>query len=154
MSGKSRWVWSSLLLQSALLAYYEAIEWINIFPWNDIRKGNGQARLDWIVTAVVIVLNGITLIRLKWGMIAAVLGYGFWLWLQIDGWWLPYIRGASPGWARVYSRFFSQTVKFLPSFGTHLAPDACHIVLQGLVAGAMVTTLLGIVEIRRTKALP
>jgi hypothetical protein len=56
MSGKSRWVWSSLLLQSALLAYYEAIEWINIFPWNDIRKGNGQARLDWIVTAVVIVL--------------------------------------------------------------------------------------------------
>jgi len=153
MSRKSRWVRLSLFFQVALLAYYETIEWINIFPWNDIRAGNGQAILDWIVTGILIVLIGITFFRLWGAMIAAALLYGLWLWLQIDSWWIPYIQGASPGWTRVYGRFFSQTIKFLPSSGPHLAPDACHVVLQGLIVGAMLATLFGIFEVRRSRVL-
>lgn len=77
--------------------------------------------------------------------IAAAL-YGLWLYLQIQSWWLPYLQGASPGWKRVYGRFFGETVKFLPTVGDHLAPDACHIVLQLIIFSALVTTGLAVLS--------
>jgi len=47
------WTRASLLIQGTLFAYYQIIEWVNLFPWNDIRRGNGQATLDLIVAAVL-----------------------------------------------------------------------------------------------------
>jgi hypothetical protein len=68
-----------------LLIYYQLIEWVNLFPWNEIRGGNGQETLDWIVGAVLLALILITFFQVRWAMTIAVFLYGFWLWLQIDG---------------------------------------------------------------------
>jgi hypothetical protein len=132
-----RW---ALVSQIAVLIYYQIIERVNLFPWNEIRGGNGQETLDWIVGGVLLVLILVTYFRIWWAMIAAFVLYGLWLWLQIDSWWLPYFKGASPGWTKTYAKFFSQTTNFLPTRGNHLAPDACHVILQLLIAIVLITT--------------
>lgn len=134
-----RW---SLVSQVILLTYYQIIEWVNLLPWNDIRRGNGQPSIDFIVGGIMLLLILVTVLRARWAMAVGAVLYGWWFWLQIQSWWLPYIQGASPGWKRVYGRYFAETVNFLPTVGDHLAPDACHIVLQLLIASALMTTAL------------
>ncbi len=36
----------------ALGAYLEAMEWISLYPWNNIRGGNGQETLDYIIAGL------------------------------------------------------------------------------------------------------
>ena len=140
-----RW---SLVSQVILLTYYQIIEWVSLFPWNDIRRGNGQAKIDFIVGGIMLLLILVTVLRARWAMAVGAALYGWWFWLQIQSWWLPYIQGASPGWKRVYGRYFAETVNFLPTAGDHLAPDACHIVLQLLIVSALVTTALAVLHHR------
>lgn len=46
MPSAQRWTRLSLVSQIVLLVYLEAIEWIDLFPWNNIRHGNDQQALD------------------------------------------------------------------------------------------------------------
>jgi hypothetical protein len=126
--------------QALLLIYLQAIEWLNLSPWNDVRGGNGQEGLD-------IALGGFMLLALiatwrRWwpGMLVAALGYGVWLWLQLTTFWVPYVGGASPRWQAIHARHFSQTIQWLPRWDTHLPPDASHFVLQLILAVALFAT--------------
>lgn len=138
----NRWVRIAVFNQVMLLAYLEIVEWINLFPWNDIRGGNGQPVLDVVLGLVMIGLISVTVLRWRWGMILAVLLYSFWMVLQIISWWVPYVRGASPGWQAVYARFFAHTTQIFPARGDHLPPDACHTVLQLLLLATIASTLV------------
>ncbi len=91
------WVRLSLLSQGLLFVYYQVIEWVNLFPWNDIRHGNGQSSLDLMVAAILAALLLASWRRYRWVMAIGVGLFGLWTWLQIDSWWVPYFRGASPG---------------------------------------------------------
>ncbi len=62
------WLRWSLLSQGVLFAYYQLIEWVDLFPWNDIRNGNGQVTVDLIVAVVMVVLVLITTSRVWWLM--------------------------------------------------------------------------------------
>ena len=73
--------------------------------------------------------------------------YALWAWLEIDSWWAPYFHGASVEWKRTYDRFFGETVKFLPSDGVHLPPDACHVLLQVLILAALTTSALALFQL-------
>lgn len=146
------WRRRSLIIQGALLAYYQAIEWVNVFPWNDIRQGNGQASLDLMVGVVVGMAMLATWRGIRWAMAAGTGLYGLRAWLQFDSWWMPYFRGASPAWKRTYGRFFGETIKFLPWYGLHLAPDACHMVLQALILAAVVGGVLAVLQRRLPQA--
>ena len=140
----------SLISQIVLLIYIEVIEWVNLFPWNEIRRGNGQAGLDIAIGAVMIAAIIATLLRLRIVMVIAAALYSIWLWLQIDTWWVGYFTGASPTWKRTYARFFSQTVQILPRDADHLPPDACHFVLQVLIVVALATTVFAIISLWRS----
>lgn len=144
------WTRISLFVQGTLFIYYQIIEWVDLFPWNDIRRGNGQASLDLIVAAVLIILIMGTWRRLRWLMAVGVGLYGLWAWLQIDSWWIPYFRGSSPAWKRTYDRFFGETIKFLQSDGVHLPPDACHVVLQIFIFAALITSALAVLQLFST----
>jgi hypothetical protein len=150
-----RWMRWSLFSQISLLAYLELIECVNLFPWNDVRRGNGQGSVDIAIGAVMIGAIVATIRRWRIAMAIATVLYAIWLWLQIDTWWIGYIRGASPAWKRTYARFFSETVQVLPRGGDHLPPDACHLVLQLLILAALATTALATAAaIKKRRALP
>ncbi len=75
-----------------------------------------------------------------------MVGYIVWLALQIQTWWVNYLFGASENWQRVYRRVFSRTLKILPSFGNHLAPDAMHFLMQLLLAAVIASGLIGLLR--------
>ncbi len=141
------WTRISFFFQGILFIYYQVIEWVDLFPWNDIRRGNGQESLDLIVALVLGIFIMATWRRLRWVMTVGIGLYGLWVWLQIDSWWVPYLRGASPAWKRTYDRFFSETINFLPSDGIHLSPDACHMLLQVLILGSFITISLAVFQL-------
>lgn len=120
--------------QVVLCAYLEVVEWADLFPWNDVRHGNGQPVLDVVLGIIILCAIAVTWRTWRVGMGVATLFYALWLGLQVETFWLPYLRGASPGWQRVYAANFAQTLQWLPRNGTHLPPDANHIVLQALLA--------------------
>lgn len=51
-------------------------------------------------------------------------------------------------WKRIYAANFAPCVQLLPRWGDHLPPDGCHLVLQLLLAGALITTALAFRKIR------
>ena len=129
------------IAQLVLLAYLELVEWVDLFPWNDVRGGNGQPALDLALGVVFAATAAGTFLEKRvWTRAAAILT-GVWLLLQIYSWWVPYLRGASPLWERIWRVHFAQTVQVLPSSGNHLPPDACHLLLQILIAAAFALSL-------------
>ena len=122
-------------------AYLQVVEWVNLFPWNDIRSGNGQESLD-------LILAGVTLGLVFWlwfgGRLpaaTAALGLAVWAALQATTWWIPYFTGASREWKLVYARWFDDTVSILPRTVENLPPDANHLVLHALILIAFAYSL-------------
>ena len=127
-------------LQLLLLIYLQVIEWIDLFPWNDIRGGNGQELLDVTLGAVMIAALAATYRRWRPGVWLATLVYAVWTGLQIETFWVPYALGASKRWARIHEANFAHTIQWLPSRGNHLPPDASHFVLQLLLLITLAVT--------------
>lgn len=131
---------ASIVAQSTLALYLQAIEWIDLFPWNDVRKGNGQETLDLALAAMCALAILATWRRWRPGLYFACLFYLVWLALQIATFWVPYVLGASPRWQRIHALHFGETTQILPIWGAHLPPDACHFLLQLLLVAALVPT--------------
>lgn len=140
---------TSVVSQAILLGYLGIIEWVNLYPWNDIRRGNGQEVLDIVLGVVMLACIAATARRLRTGVIVASVVYLAWLGLQITTFWIPYVNGASPRWQRIHAANFAQTVQWLPTSGTHLPPDASHFVLQLLLVVALVTTVVAAARLKR-----
>lgn len=126
----------------ALGVYLEAVEWIDLSPWNNIRGGNGQETLDCALAAIFAALAA-----WLWfgGRVPALLStalMGLWGWLQIGTWWIPYVKGASPEWSRTYAKWFAGATQILPSTPGHLPPDANHLILHVLIAIAFVLSAI------------
>jgi hypothetical protein len=146
-----RWFKAALVLQVLLLAYWLAMEVLDLFPWNDL-----QSRPETFDLRHAIAVNalqqlaymglfalGIRLI----GLISAI-GYGAYLALQLWTWWPPYLFGADEAWQARYAESFARTLKVLPSPGNHLAPDAQHLVLQLLTLAVLVATAGSVAKMR------
>ena len=130
--------------QAALLIYLQVIEWVDLYPWNDIRGGNGQEALD--IALGLLMLLALAATRRRWwpGLLIAVLVYLTWMALQVTTFWVPYVVGASPRWQRIHAANFSETVQWLPRWDTHLPPDASHFVLQLVLLVALVVTAIAL----------
>ena len=85
-----RWWSFSFWSQVTLFIYYQVIEWVNLYPWNDVRRGNGQGTLDLVVGAVLIGAILATFLKARWVVGGVCALYALWLWLQIESWWVPY----------------------------------------------------------------
>lgn len=117
--------------------YLQVVEWIDLYPWNDVRTGNGQEMLDLMLAPLTVMLVAWLWTSRRWGPLTAAIALMVWAGLQVTTWWSPYVWGASPGWRRTYDRWFADTVQVLPNDGVHLPPDANHLVLQALIVAAL-----------------
>lgn len=138
---------TGLAIACQLLAagYLQLVEWVDLFPWNDLSKGNGQELMDFgllagqALVAFWFARQNIWLMSLGWA------GYAYWFYLQIISWWQPYLFGnrvVGPNW------YFAKTYKFLPQIGERPTPDAEHVVLQILLLAVLVS---GAIAIWRTR---
>jgi hypothetical protein len=132
--------------QVALLIYFQLHEWIHLPPWNDDSPGNSQARID---VALGVVQTGIIVGVAAESIVAMAIGvavYAGWMALQVIGWWIPYLRGASEGHLRYYAKHWAGTWRFLPPIGDHPIPNAAHVVLQVLVLTSLATTATALAD--------
>ena len=121
--------------------YLVAVEWLDLYPWTTslaITHGdNGQQSID-VITGVVLLAMVFALWRgARTISVVSALLLGFWMWLQLTTWWIPYFTGASAGWTRVYATWFAGTPQILPSSPGHYPRDANHFVLQVILAVAI-----------------
>ena len=136
------WWTLSLLSQGALAIYTQVVEWVDLFPWNDLSHGNGQETAD-----VALGITQAGLIYGTWRRSRRVLAtapalYGLWLAAQVATWWQGYLVAPNPDAVpRVYQRYFSRTYRFLPPRGNRIVPDANHVVLQIGIVVTLVCTL-------------
>ncbi|HTS10817.1 MAG TPA: hypothetical protein VMH00_01745 [Candidatus Limnocylindrales bacterium] len=156
MNSSRPWKWA-LGAQLASLIYFETCVLVPLGAWNDQPGGNAPFSKDNIVLGAIV--GGVQLLILAgtywrfkpllWFGLAA---YSLWLILHFQGLWVPYIFGASPGYATMYARVFGRTTKLLPNFGNHLAPDAMHIFIDVFAAAVLVTMVNYMRSQRRSQA--
>jgi hypothetical protein len=145
----------SAWLHWLLTAYLWLIAWIPLGNWNRQREGTLLAALfsgrglqagDWgmlVFVTLPAVLFWVGFKRNSFSSALAALALDvFWLVMQIQSWWLPYILGTDRAWQLEYAK--GPTTKILPSFGPHVAPDAMHLVIHVLLIAALITGVAGI----------
>jgi hypothetical protein len=131
---------SALVAQAILAVYLQAVEWIDLAPWNDVRLGKEQRTIDIGIALAQAGLIAGTALRAHWVLLLAAAAYAGWLAAQVDGWWRPYLFGASERGVAFYDAHFGSTWKFLPRRAhDRPPPDANHVVLQVLIAAALIT---------------
>ena len=128
-------------------AYLQFIEWVPVFPWNDLANGNAQEVLDGVRLLLQLAFAIGFHFRRRWAMILGTAGYGAWFLLQLDSWWRPYLLGGrivGPTW------YFARTYKFLPQIDQRPTPDAAHILLQLLLLLVLIMAVHAWRKVART----
>jgi hypothetical protein len=159
-----KWLRGAAFAQVLLTAYWILVTCVPLGAWNRqpgsepilVSLRNGKLNTgavtffgSFLVPGALFLLGYIRAI--PWLMWIAVIFDSVWLGLQFKGWWVPYIFGASEKWRETYVRVFSDSYRFLPTFGNHLVPDAMHFLLQFLLLIAIATGAIGLVKSSRTK---
>ena len=132
----SRYLRAAVVAQVITAAYLQLVEWVDLAPWNNVANGNRQESFDIMLLVIQACASVAFLARFLLGMLAGWVFYAVWLWLQLVGWWKPYLfggRSVGPNW------FFAHTYKFLPAIEQRPVPDANHVVLQFLIIVVLVT---------------
>lgn len=152
---RDRWRKSALVAQSVLLVYFQVCMWLPLGGWNGVQHFPVQSLKTapfpiavGFGTALLIIA---TLLRIRWLMWIGVVGHLAWFSAQGATLWPPYIFGASPQYAAMYSRAWGTTTRLLPNWGNHLAPNAMHLFIQALLVAVLVTTVSSILSIRKAK---
>jgi hypothetical protein len=140
---------AAVISQLVAAIYLQVVEWVDLFPWNNVAHGNRQEGLDVILLLVQAVVIWAFLRRTLWLMVAGWGFYAVWLWLQVVTWWKPYLFGGrrvGPNW------WFARTYKFLPAIDQRPVPDANHVVLQLLILVVLAIAGVAIVSVVRAGA--
>src|SRR5215213_10194428 len=137
----SRTTYVAVGCQLAAAAYLQLVEWVDLYPWNDLSHGNAQEKMDIALLAGQLLIAFWFARERLAGMLAGWAAYAIWMYLQLVSWWQPYLLGGrtvGPNW------YFARTYKFLPAIGQRPTPDADHIVLQLLITVVLVTSGMAI----------
>ena len=146
-----RWFKAALVMQLLLVAYWLAIHVVDLSPWNDIAAGPAVDALRMRIAVTVlplITLAAIFALGLQTLGMLSVAGYAIYLALQLWTWWKPYAWGANADQQAAYAASFAKTLKVLPAYGTHLPPDAQHIVLHVLALVTLLVTAMAVARMR------
>lgn len=146
-----RWFKAALVLQTLLLAYWLAIEVVDLFPWNDLASRPADYDLRWSVALNALqLLAYMALFALGIRPLAMLsfLGYAAYLAWQLWVWWKPYVLGAGSERQTLYAQSYSRTLKLLPELGGRFAPDAQHLTLQVLVLLTLIAIAMAIARMR------
>jgi hypothetical protein len=146
-----RWFKAALLMQLLLVAYWLTIAVVDLSPWNDIAAGPAADALRARIALMILPLLALTAIfalGLQTLGLVAVAGYTICLAVQLWAWWKPYAWGANADQQAAYAAGYARTLKVLPAYGTHLPPDAQHIVLHVLIAVTLFVTAMAVARMR------
>ncbi|RJL35466.1 hypothetical protein [Bailinhaonella thermotolerans] len=133
----------AVVLPLVWLAWLALIDWVPMFPLNDLTPGNLRAR---VLAAVInypfplLIAAGVALHE-TWSLIAALVLCAMTFAGHLASWWVPYFGLSSAAQREVYARDYSRTLKILPTAGRAVVPDVQHMVVGVLTLAMLGTTL-------------
>jgi hypothetical protein len=133
----------AVLVPLLWLGWLALIDWVPLFPLNDLRPDN---RRDRRVAAAVnypvplLIAGGIALGQ-RWSAWAALVLCGLCLAGHVANWWLPYAGLSTAGQREAYARDYARTWKLLPERGRTVVIDVQHMVVGALTLLMCATTL-------------
>jgi hypothetical protein len=136
-----------LVLPLVWLAWLALIDWVPMFPLNDLRADNRRERA---VAALInypfplLVAAGVALDR-WWSLAVALAVCALTVAGHIRSWWVPYFGTASAAQREWYERDIARTLKILPTAGHAVTIDVQHMVVGALTLAMCVTTVLAAV---------
>jgi len=146
-----RWFKAAVALQVLLLAYWLAMQVLDLLPWNDLAsrpEGYDLRRVVAINALSQLAFMGLFALGLRLLAAVSVVFYAGYLALQLWKWWPPYLFGADEAWQERYAASFARTLKLLPTYGSHLAPDAQHLALHLIMLATLVATAIAAGKMR------
>jgi hypothetical protein len=133
------WVTAAMIVPLAFILYLFVMDWIDLYPWNDVTTIPRQRKL-WLSLINAIPLLYISLafkLRHPGLMVIALIIVFFYMIVHIISWWIPYFFGSSEARRLEHERLFSETVTILPRIKDHPTPNVGHMVL-----GLYITVML------------
>lgn len=132
----------AILSKILLLTYYQIVEWVDLFPWNNLSTAHNQRSVSLALGSLQLVFLYGFMSQIEWLMGTGLGAYLLWMVFQVANWWVPYFRGASERHMQLYSEIFGKTYKFLPAIGNHPVPDTNHIILHFLLLTVIISASL------------
>jgi hypothetical protein len=152
---------AALILQMLIVVYWEVTEYVDLFPFDDVRGNHWQNSVSASLANDVpklLILAVFWFARNQWQskwyrffIFSAGVYYLVYLGLQIRVWYPRYLWGATPEEAKAYAKKFGQTIKLLPTYGHHLPPDLQHNVLQLMTIAIIVVMFVLTVKLGRIR---
>jgi hypothetical protein len=146
-----RWFKAAIVLQILLLAYWLAIEVVELNPWNDLaaRGADYDLRASIMLNALPqLAFMALFGLGIRPAATLSALGYGVYLAAQLWFWWRPVVWAADAEWPRHYGELYARTIKVPYSEGLALAPDAQHLALQALTFLTLFVTAMAASRMR------
>ncbi|WP_276353160.1 hypothetical protein [Cohnella caldifontis] len=133
----------NVILPIVFLLYQIVIDFVDLFPFNDIRARDKRLRKfevlgnypPLILISACFYFEG-AWARVGYAMTAIIMA------MHLLAWWIPYWTGKPASVRQDYDKYFSRTYKFLPKIRDHIVPDAEH---AGV--GALLTVTLAVQSI-------
>ena len=133
----------AVLMPLLWLGWLVLIDWVPLFPLNDLRADNARQRL--IAAAanypVPLLIAGAIALHRTWSLAAALALCLLCLAGHLWSWWVPYLGFGTAAQREVYERDYRRTWKILPTTGRAVVIDVQHMVV-GLGTLAMIATTL------------
>ena len=126
------------------LAWLIVIDWVPMYPLNDLTHANVRQR---VLAGVInypfpLVISGAVALHQTWSLIVATALCLLVLNGHVRSWWLPYFGKSSDAQRELYQREYSRTLKILPTEGRGVVIDVQHMVVGALSLLMLVTTLI------------
>jgi hypothetical protein len=133
----------AVLVPLLWLGWLALIDWVPLFPLNDLRPDNRRERRVAALAnypVPVLIAAGVALDR-GWTLLVALALCGLCLAGHVVNWWLPYFGPGTAGQRATYAREYARTWKVLPTAGHAVVIDVQHMVVGGLTLAMLGTTL-------------
>lgn len=134
----------AVLVPLAWLGWLVLIDWVPMFPLNDLAVISAADR--GVAAAanypIPLLIAGAVLLDRQWSRIAAAVLSLLCLGGHLVSWWIPYFGPASAGQLADYQRYYADTLRFLPTAGHDVTIDVQHTVVGVLTLAMVAATLI------------
>jgi hypothetical protein len=128
------------LMPLFFLLYQIIIDFVPLFPFNDVQSRDKRLRLyevlgnypPLLVIALCFYLDNNISIWIGFAFTSIIMV------MHLFAWWIPYFFGFPKNVRSDYNKYFSRTYKFLPPIKDHIIPDAEHVGVGILLATTLI----------------
>jgi hypothetical protein len=133
----------AVLVPLLWLGWLALIDWVPLFPLNDLRADNVRERRVAALAnypVPVLIAAGVA-VGQGWSLLAALALSALCVVGHVVSWWLPYFGLGTAGQRETYAREYARTWKVLPTAGHAVVIDVQHLVVGALTLAMLGTTL-------------